>query len=310
MADVDDRRIHIQPSDPPRQLDVAALAETQHGVVSFDQLRELGVGRGAIKYWVRSGRLYPMYRGVYAVGRRTLTREGHWMAAVLACGPGAVLSHLSAAALWGLLRDNRAKVDVTVPGRTHRSTGDIVVHNVRRLHEDDRDRRDGIPVTSIARTLFDLGEAVPARRQTRAIDEADRLGLFDLREVEAVCERSFGRRGLRPMREALRTYRPMAPVTRSELERLFVELCDAAGLPRPAMNLVVAGHEVDASWLDHRLLVEVDSFEFHQGRAAFEADRRRDAGYQREGFRVLRVTDRRLKDDRAGVVADLRALLR
>jgi hypothetical protein len=132
---------------------------------------------------------------------------------------------------------------------------------------------------------------------------------FDLRAVEEVCERSVGRRGLRPMRTAIARYRPLPPLTRSELERRFVEMCDGAGLPRPAMNLFVAGHEVDASWLDRRLVVEIDGFEFHRGRSAFEADRRRDAALQREGLRILRVTHRRLQDDRAGIVADLRALL-
>ena len=112
------------------------------------------------------------------------------MAAVRACGPNAVLSHRSAAALWGLLRDSRAAIDVTVPGRTRRGSGDIVVHNVRRLHEDDRRRRDNIPVTSVARTLLDLAEVVAPRRLGRAIDEAERLRLFDLRAVDRLCERS------------------------------------------------------------------------------------------------------------------------
>lgn len=289
---------------------MAAAAERQHDVVSFDQLRKLGLGVGAIKHRARSGRLHRMYRGVYAVGRRKVAREGHWMAAVLACGPQAVLSHLSAAELWGLLRDNRRKIDVTVPGRTRHGSGDIVVHNVRRLHAHDRCRREEIPVTSVARTLLDIAEVVLPRRLARAIDEADRLGLFDLREVDAVCERSPGRRGVRPLREAIARYRPSPSMTRSELERAFVEICDGAGLPRPAMNLFLAGHEVDASWPDRGLVVEVDSFEFHRTRAAFEADRARDRDLQRAGFRVLRVSDRRLRGDGAGVAEDVGALLR
>jgi hypothetical protein len=232
------------------------------------------------------------------------------MAAVLACGPGAVLSHLSAAALWGLLRDNRVKIDVTVPGRSRRGSGDLVVHRVRRLHSDDRRRRAEIPVTSVAHTLLDIAETAAARRLARAIDEAERRGLFDLHAVDELCARSPGRRGVKPLRRAIAGYRPSPSLTRSDLERAFVDICDSAGLPRPAMNLFVAGHEVDAVWCDRRLAVEVDSYEFHRTRAAFEADRARDAALQRERYRVLRVTDHRLQDDRAGIAADLRALLR
>ena len=279
-------------------------------MVDYGDLLRLGYGPGAIQHRARTGRLHRLYRGVYAVGRKSVSREGRWLAAVRACGPDAALSHLSAAALWELLRDARDTIDVTVPGRTRRGPGDLTVHNVRRLHDDDRGCIDHIPVTSVARTLLDIAERVPPRRLARAVDEAERLFLFDLRAIDALCQRSTGRRGVRLLREAIERYHPMAPITRSELERLFVELCDRAHLPRPAMNLFVAGHEVDAAWLDRGLAVEVDSFEFHRTRAAFEADRRRDTALQREGFRVLRVTDGRLKQDPAGVAADIRALLR
>jgi len=288
---------------------VAAFADQRHGVADIRQLERLGLGPGAIKHRARTGRLHRLHRGVYAVGRKTVSREGHWLAAVLACGPGAVLSHRSAAALWSLLRDSRANIDVTVAGRTRHGRGNIVVHNVRRLHPDDRGRRDHIPVTSVARTLLDIAEVVSPRQLSRAIDEAERLGLFDLREIDALCRRSNGRRGLRPLGEAILRYRPMAPVTRSGLERRFVRICDRAGLPRPAMNLFVAGYEIDAVWLDSKVVVEIDSYEFHRTRAAFETDRIRDAALQREGLRVLRVADRRLKDDPVGIAEDLRKML-
>jgi hypothetical protein len=300
----------IHEFDRPADLGLAALADEQHGIVDYDDLVGFGLGRGAIHHRSRTGRLHRLYRGVYAVGRKTVSRKGRWLAAVRACGPEAVLSHRSAAALWGLLPDARAAIDVTVPGRTRRGSGEIVVHNVRRLHGDDRCRRENIPVTSLARTLLDLAGVVPPSRLARAIDAAERLRLFDLRAVDELCERSRGRRGLRALNEAIRRHRPTAPLTRSELERRFVALCDQAGIPRPAMNLFVAGYEVDAAWLDDGLAVEVDSFEFHRTRAAFEADRRRDAALQRAGVRVLRVTDGRLNDDPAGVADDLCALLR
>lgn len=308
MAHLDALVNEIHRSERPRELDLVALAERQHGVVARDQLRELGFGPGAIQYRLDTGRLHRIHPGVYAVGRPSLTREGHWMAAVLAGGPGALLSHLSAAALWGLLRDHRRKIDVTAPGRRRHSRGELVVHNVRRLHADDGDRLEGIRLTSVARTLLDLAEVVSPRRLARAIDEAERLGLFDLRAVDELCARSRGRRGLRALRRAIAGYRPMPAFTRSELERRFVEICDRAGLRRPAMNLFVAGYEVDAIWPDRNLAVEVDSYEFHRTRAAFEADRARDAALQRQGIRVLRVIDRRLVEDPGGVAVDLRAL--
>lgn len=278
-------------------------------MVGYRDLRELGLEPGAIRHRARTGRLHRLYRGVYAVGRRTVSREGNWLAAVLAGGPNAVLSHRSAAALWGLLSDSRARIDVTVAGGKRRGSRDVVVHNVRGLHPDDRRHHNQVPVTSVARTLLDIAEVVPLRRLVRAIDEADRRRLFDLRSIDELLQRSHGRHGLRPLGEAIQRYRPTAPVTRSDLEHLFVELCERAHLPRPAMNLFVAGYEVDAAWLDHGLVVEVDSFEFHRTRAAFETDRRRDAALQRQGLRVLRVTDRRLSEDPTGVADDLRALL-
>ena len=310
MAGVCHRTADIERLDVAPDLKVAALAARQHGVVEFGQLRRLGLGPGAIRHRAQTGRLHRLHRGVYAVGRASVPREGLWTAAVLACGPDAVLSHRSAAAHWGLLPDARAWIDVTVSGRRRASSGHIAVHNVRRLHADDRAEQDGVPVTSVARTLLDLAEVVSPRRLARAVGEAERLGSFDLREVQALCERSRGCRGVGRLTEAVRRYEPAAPFTRSGLERRLAELCERARLPRPAMNLYVAGHEVDAAWLDRGLVVEVDSFEFHRTRAAFEADRRRDAALQREGLRVLRVSDRRLDEDPAGVADDLRALLR
>lgn len=277
-------------------------------MVERGQLRRLGFGDGAIQHRIRRGRLHRLHRGVYAVGRKAVSREGRWLAGVLACGPDAVLSHGSAAALWGLVPSARATIDVTIPGRTKRGGREIRVHNVRSLHPDDREHRDGVPITSVARTLLDIAEVVPVRRLVRAIDAAERLGLFDLCALDELCARSKGRRGLRPLADGLRKYRPTPPVIRSNLERRLIEICDRAGLPRPAMNLFVAGYEVDAAWLDKRLVVEVDSYEFHRTRAAFEADRVRDTALQRAGLRVLHVTDRRLEDDPAGIVEDLRAM--
>jgi hypothetical protein len=169
--------------------------------------------------------------------------------------------------------------------------------------------REGIPVTSIARTLLDLGEVLRPRQLERAFEEAERRRLLDVRAIEKLLERSPGRRGLRPLGALIREQRGPAPVTRSELERLFLDFCRHAGLPRPTANAIVAGHEVDMVWMEQRVGVELDGRAYHQTRAAFERDRRRDAKLQVAGFRVIRVTHRWLVEDPAGLANTLRALL-
>jgi very-short-patch-repair endonuclease len=229
------------------------------------------------------------------------------MAAVLACGDHAFLSHRSAAALWGIARGASARVDVTAPiGR--RGRPGIALHRFRGLHPDDEAEREGIPVTSVARTLLDLAEVVDSRRLGRAVEEAERLGLFDLRAIERVCERNGGRHGLRPLLAVVRSLQP-APETRSELERGFVDLCRRAQLPTPAVNALVAGYEVDAVWWDYGLAVELDGYAFHRTRAAFERDRTRDAALMLAGYRVLRITARRLEDDPDSVAETIRRLI-
>jgi Protein of unknown function (DUF559) len=168
--------------------------------------------------------------------------------------------------------------------------------------------KDGIPVTSVARTLLDLAESVSRRRLDRALEEAERIGVFDLGAIERLVERSNGRHGRRRLSDAVGAYRAPA-FTRSELEQKFLDLCRDAGLPRPAANLFLAGSEVDMAWPEHRLVVELDGHEFHRTRAAFERDLLRDTDLQLAGYRVLRVTDRRLRSAPAEVVAALRALL-
>jgi very-short-patch-repair endonuclease len=287
---------------------VAMLAERQHGVVAYRQLLELGIGRGAIHRRVRAGVLHPVHRGVYCVGHRRIPVRGRWMAAVLACGPTALLSHGSAALLWGLLMTSGSRIDVMTARRTRHNRSGIALHRTRRLHPDDRSSRDGIPVTSVARTLLDLAPRLPSRRLARAIDQADRLAMFDMRAAESLLRRSGGHPGRGPLERALRGYRTPA-ATRSELERRFLSLCQEAGLPRPQANVAVEGVEVDIAWPDRRLVVELDGYEFHRTRARFEQDRSRDGDLLIAGYRVLRITHRRLESDAPGVVATVRRLL-
>ena len=231
------------------------------------------------------------------------------MAAVLACGPEALLSHRSAAALWELLPSSSPRAHVTVAARGRARRPGIVLHQVRHLHPDDRAIVDDIPVTSVPRTLLDVAGVETPRRLERAYEEADRRRLLDTRAVAALCERSAGRRGLKSLRALLAERRDPPPDTRSLLERRFLEFCRDHDLPEPAFNVAVAGYEVDAAWPPTPLVVELDSYRFHRGRTVFEEDRARDAALQLADYRVLRVTDRRLKEEPGALAATIRRLL-
>jgi very-short-patch-repair endonuclease len=226
------------------------------------------------------------------------------MAAVLACGPGALLSHRSAGALLELLPTSRSSIDVTATQHRRGAPG-LVVHRTARIDRRDRSEREGIPVTSVMRTLVDLADVVSLDRLRRAIEQAEHRRWFDLRALPDLR----GRRGRGRLRELLTTYlQPEA--TRSELERLFLELCRRARLPMPSTNVVVAGLLIDAVWPAQRLVVELDGYTDHGKRTAFEEDRRRDAALQLAGYRVLRFTYRRLVEEPEQVIRALRAMLR
>ena len=304
MADVADVEPHIRASAQPRERAIAALATRQHGVVAQRQLRQLGLGPRAIQYRLHVGRLHPIHRGVYAVGHPVLRPEGWALAAVLACGPGAVLSHRSAAERWGLLASARTAVDVTAPARGRRSRPRITVHGVRRLHPTDCTVNDGIPTTTVARTLLDLAEVVPPRRLRYAVEQAERMGVFNGRGIAEVCARSAGRRGLKPLRSLL-SDGCIESNTRSDLERRFLDLCETSGVPRPRVNVLVGGFEVDALWADRNLIVELDGYAHHGTRSAFERDRARDAELQLGGYRVLRFTYRQLDRQPLAIVETL-----
>jgi very-short-patch-repair endonuclease len=228
------------------------------------------------------------------------------MAAVLAHGEGAVLSHRSAAALWGIARQQKAAIDVTSPqGRCGRRG--IAFHECR-LDSAELTIVQSIPVTTVARKLFDLSEVVDDSRLQQAWEEADRLGLLQLRALEAVIGRGWGRHALKPIRPLAAEARHVVR-TRSPLEDRFSKFCRDHRLPPPVTNVEILGHEVDAYWPSARLAVELDSVEFHMHRAAFERDRARDAAFLAAGYRVVRLTDRRLDREAEAVVAQLRDLL-
>jgi hypothetical protein len=299
----------MRPEVRPRESEIAQLAARQHGVVTHQQLVELGFGRSGIQHRLRARRLHRLHRGVYAVGHPNLSESGRLMAAVLACGPDAVLSHQSAGALWGFRASQRRLIDVTAPRRNQGRRSGIALHLVRDLHSEDRACVESIPVTSLARTLLDLAGVVRLDDLGRALEQAERLRLFDLLAVDALIERSYGRRGVRSLRRALLAYRELPHLTRSEFERRFLALCRDAGLPTPAANAWVIGHEVDVLWAEQLLVVELDSRSYHQTRAAFERDRIRDAALQLAGYLVLRVTRRRLDSEPEAVIRTIRSLL-
>jgi very-short-patch-repair endonuclease len=231
------------------------------------------------------------------------------MAAVLACGPGAVLSHRAAIALWELRPVPSGPIDVTVAARSRRPRQGIRLHNVRSLHDDDRDTVEGIPVTSLHRTLLDYAQTAWEQHLRHAVDAAERRERLDARKLEALYERSRGHHGIGALKAAVARLRGSPPWTRSELERRFLALIRDAGLPEPQTNVLIEGELVDCFWPEAALIVEVDSYEFHKSRAQFDADRRRDAKLMVAGYRVLRVTQPRVEFGARALVSDLRALL-
>jgi hypothetical protein len=241
VADVDDPDAEYRHRNRPRDWVIARLGDRQQGVAAHWQLLEAGFRPSAIARRVDAGRLHPRHRGVYAVGHRRLTRKGRWMAAVLACGPDALLSHRSAAALWELPAGGSGPIHVTVPGRRKKGQEGIRVHNVRHLHRADRTLIDNIPVTSLARTLLDLTETETAQRLRTLVEASERLDLFDLTQIEDVIAGSPGRHGIKPLRAVLARLRGPPPDTRSRLERRFLESVREARLPEPSVNVVVLG---------------------------------------------------------------------
>jgi very-short-patch-repair endonuclease len=290
---------------------VARIAGGQHGVVSLSQLAASGIGTSAIARRVRSGRLHRIHRGVYAVGHRATGIEARWMAATLAGGPAAVLSHRSAGRLWGLLPGGGAAPEVTRPGRCGSRPG--LVTREGSLPPDEITVQRGIPVTSVSRTLFDLAAIVSSDRLGRAVNQAEVLGLTSRLSLPALVERYPGRRGNATLRNLLRDREPARGVARNRFEQRFRALLEASELPLPRFNadLAVAGRflEVDCLWAAQRLIVELDGRAVHGTRRAFEADRERDRLLVADGWRVVRVTWAQVHGEPANLLADLRAIL-
>ncbi len=275
------------------------LAERQHGLVTRRQLLGLGMGRGAIEDRIGRGQLRPVRRGVYAVGCRGTGQAARWMAAVLAAGPGAVLSHRSAAALWGLLPASATEPEVTRPTRIRSRPGMRVHQSI--LQRDEVSVVDGIPVTSLARTLLDLAAVVSERLLEQAFNEAEVRRLTDRLSVPDLLARRPRRAGASALRKILAADAHSRGITRREMEARFASLLEGTDLPRPQRNadIAVAGRffEVDCLWPAQRLIVELDGRAVHGTARAFERDRERDRLLLADGWRVVRITWRQLRDD-------------
>jgi very-short-patch-repair endonuclease len=268
---------------------IGELASRQYGVVSLGQLRELGLSRAAIEGRLKRKRMVALHRGVYAIGHTALTIESHFIAAVYACGPGALLSYRCAGVVHGLLRWSPVRIDVTAPGERKARDG-ITLHRSRVIHPDDRAAVDGIPTSSVARTLVDLADVIDERQLAKAVDRAEVLRVFDLEAIEEALARLPGRRGRHRLKRVLAAYQPEPHFLRSQAERRIKQLCRRHQLPQPQFNVNLAGYEVDVYWPEARLVIEFDGAETHHTRHAFHADRRRDRALATEGIQTLRVT--------------------
>lgn len=290
----------------PRDVRLAALAARQHGVVATRQLGDLGLSASGIHHRVRAGRLHRVHHGVYAVGHPVLTRSGRWSAALLACGPGAVLSHRTAAASWDLRPQTGGPIELTVPARGSRRRPGLRIHCRSAIGPHEVVTRDGLATTSMARTLVDLAEVVTEAQLRRALARADLLGALDVHALHA----AGGRRGGALLRRVLATYAPDEARTRSELESLMLGLISAHDLPRPRLNAIVLDRfEADFVWPAQQVVVETDGFAAHTTRASFAADRVRDRALQAAGYRVLRFTFAEVDRAPAAVADEIRAAL-
>jgi hypothetical protein len=287
---------------------LAAMAERQHGVVSIRQLiGPLGYSRRSVSHAVAAGRLYRLHQGVFAVGHTEISSDGWCLAAVLACGPGSLLSHYSAAWLWGLSSYSPAPYEVTTPVPRHGRLP-LRIHHSRVLAGADRALQREIPVTAVPRTLLDLAARARTRRLHQYLERAEELRLLDLGPIDDLLARTGRHPGRGRLRRALAAYRT-PPFTRSEFERRFYAAVLAAGLPRPAVNFNVAGLELDLYWTEHRFAVELDVFETHRTRGAFQRDRLRQEDLLLEGIGMTRVTDVRFDREPDVVMARIARFL-
>ncbi len=281
------------------------LAGLQHGVISTRQLCELGLSPQAIQHRVARGRLHRVERGVYALGRPELTQRGRWMAAVLGGGEGAVLSHRSAGALWGIV-PAAGPPEIAVPVSCGRMRTGVVVHRRPALRGEETAERHRIPVTTLVRTMIDLTLELSPSQLERAINEADRLGLIDPGSLLTALAAFPRQHGVRPLQDLLS--RHVFRLTDSELERRFLRLIERAAMPLPVTGMRLNGFKVDFYWPHLGLVVETDGLRYHRTPAQQARDRVRDQAHAAAGLTALRFTHEQVRYEARYVVETLRAV--
>jgi very-short-patch-repair endonuclease len=301
-------RRQIDEFDNRPDVQVACLAAEEWGVLSLAELQLCGLSRDGVAVRVKNGWLHPLYRGVYAVGHANPPLEGHFLAAVKACGSGALLSHYAAGALWGIVRWDGRHPEVTVVGSGTRIHDGLRVHRTLLLEREDVARHKGIPVTSPIRTLVELAGLLEYRPLRRAVRQAQSLRLVHVRQLLAALRRLGSRRGVTKLRQVVAT--GPAP-TRSELEDAVLDLILDGGLAHPEVNtpLQIEGRRVvpDFRWPAQRLVVEADGAAWHDNQLARADDAERQALLEANGDRVLRVTWSQAISSPAQTLARIRA---
>ena len=282
---------------------VVGVASAQWGVIGLQQLRDCGLSASAADRWRRDGRLHTIHRGVYALGHVAIPIEGRLTAALLHAGPGAVLSHRAAAWWWRLIEAEPTVIDVSAPGR-RASVGGVRVHHPRVVHGTHSRR---LPVTTVPQTLLDLASTSSTDEVRRALAQADYRRLLVVDDIAAVC--GPGPHGSARLGAALERHEPRIALTRSELERRFLSLCEAAGIPLPEVNAQVEGWTVDALWRSERVIVELDGRGNHSTPGQIERDRRKELQLRAASYVVVRYTWVQVTSEGPAVTADVLAIL-
>ncbi len=264
-------------------------------MITLEQLEGQGLTIQAVRERLLAGRLYRIHQRVYSLTPGLMTQRANLLAAVLACGPDAVLSHRAAAYLWGIVDELREPIDVTAPNRRGRSPAGVASHRDGSLQPIDKTSLYGVPCTSVARTLLDFAGVAPEWEVRKAVAEAEVLRILDRSRLRALLKRSRRRRGVARLRLILDTIHPQTNRTRSELERLFLEMCARATVPPPEVNVWLPApdgrrYQADFLWRDAKRIIEADSRRFHDTDSAFGAERKRQQQLELAGWRVSRCT--------------------
>jgi hypothetical protein len=289
---------------------IRVLAERQHGVVAHRQLVELGLGPGLLFRRQEAGLLVPLYKGVYALAHQRIPREGRWMAAVLACGPGAVLSHFDAGRLWGVC-GSHGPIEVLRQSGGFRPEGHrgVRLHQTRRLFSYEVTVESGVPVTVVERVLLDLAARSDSKRLERMFVQTYKRDDFSWPRLGRIITRRRGCKGVGKLRRIALEVDPEALETKSPLEIDFLALWRKVDPLMPAVNVLVAGHLVDFLWADQRVIVETDSWSHHGDPLAFEKDHQRDVELTAAGYDVHRTTAKMLARDPGPFLQNVRRAL-